>query len=300
MLYGNRPLLLSPSVGLVVATPTSLLEYDLFKVLKNVGVVCCDEADILLTGGERKPAWKTLETVRKIHQRNVRFAEEDAPKAITRQLIFTAATLPTNSTKSVGRVLSQWLPKNTLFINTERKHCVVSSAEITFEDINDTMLPQVGGVREAELFDAKVKLLIEKFLNKGMESKNSIIFCNTVNSCQMLLDIFDSGRCDHINVSSLNKSVPPEERAKLLKEFNDGSIDVLVCTDLASRGIDTANTDQVIMFDFPVNAADFLHRAGRTARAGKHGRGNRYYCQEFTLMTFLIITIVYSCVNVTD
>ena len=278
MLYGNRPLLLSPSVGLLVATPTSLVQFDLYKVLKNVAIVCCDEADGLLAGGERKAAWLTLNTVKKMHQRKAKSSEEGkTPPSQNRQLLFTAATLPTNTPKSVGRILSQWLPKNALFINTEGRHRMVVSADIVFEDVNDAVLPLMGGVKEAGMFEVKFKLLMEKFLINKVGVKKTIIFCNTVNTCQNLLETLGSSGCGHINMSSLNKCVPPDERVKLLKDFNEGDIDILICTDLASRGIDTVSAEQAIMFDFPVNAADFLHRAGRTARAGKNGQGNDSY-----------------------
>ena len=51
-----------------------------------------------------------------------------------------------------------------------------------------------------------------------------------------------------------------------------GTIKYLICTDIASRGIDAKGINHVVMFDFPVNAIDYLHRAGRTARAGCGGR----------------------------
>jgi len=47
---------------------------------------------------------------------------------------------------------------------------------------------------------------------------------------------------------------------------------ILVCTDIASRGLDTTTVDHIILFDFPLNPIDYLHRIGRTARAGKKGK----------------------------
>lgn len=268
MIYGKRSLLLKGDVGLVVATPTSLLQYDLNKVLKNVGVVCCDEADVLLAGGERVASWKILERIRKIHRENV----ISHNKAKGKQMIFSAATLPTNSPKSIGRVLSEWLPKKTIFINTERTHRVLPEAQITFEDISCTDGASGSAEQKAELYQTKLKLLSDRLL-QGSSPERVMVFCNTVRNCQMLMKSLQSGGCGHLSVASLNKSIPSEDRFQLIKGLNEGLIDVLICTDLASRGLDMMDVDHVIMFDFPRNSADFLHRAGRTARAGKSGKG---------------------------
>ena len=270
MLYGKHPLLLSKSIGLIVATPTSLIQYDLNKVLENVSVVCCDEADTLLAGGEKKAAWQTLAKLKKFHQKAVR-TSNDGTNVLSRQMIFAAATLPTSTPKSVGRVLSRWLPKNTLFVNTTRSHSVVQSADISFEDVSCTSSLENGTESEAELFQTKLELLVNKLLS--CHGSKTLVFCNTVQGCQNLLESLQSSGCGHLSMSAMNKSVPPEERVQLVEEFNKGSIDVLLCTDLASRGIDMIDVATVIMFDFPVNSADFLHRAGRTARAGKQGKG---------------------------
>ncbi len=58
-----------------------------------------------------------------------------------------------------------------------------------------------------------------------------------------------------------------------LRQFRESAVRVLICTDLASRGLDLPDVTAVIQFDFPGNSADYLHRAGRTARAGREGAG---------------------------
>ena len=64
-----------------------------------------------------------------------------------------------------------------------------------------------------------------------------------------------------------------EEREQVLEKFREGSLRIMVCTDLGSRGLDIPDCNAVIQFDFPENSAFFLHRAGRTARAGQSGKG---------------------------
>ncbi len=67
--------------------------------------------------------------------------------------------------------------------------------------------------------------------------------------------------------------IPPAERIETLKKFTSGELKVLICTDLASRGLDIPNVSHVIQLDFALNAAQVLHRTGRTARAGTSGKG---------------------------
>ena len=73
--------------------------------------------------------------------------------------------------------------------------------------------------------------------------------------------------------AELHKDVPVEQRLESLERFKSGDLKVLVCTDIASRGLDILDVSHVIQLDFASNAAYVLHRAGRTARAGAHGKG---------------------------
>ena len=71
----------------------------------------------------------------------------------------------------------------------------------------------------------------------------------------------------------LHKNIPLQDRLNTLERFRAGEIKVLFCTDMASRGLDIRDISHVIQLDFAPNSATFLHRAGRTARAGARGSG---------------------------
>ena len=71
--------------------------------------------------------------------------------------------------------------------------------------------------------------------------------------------------------SLFHGNLPPIQRASIIEKFTTGDINILVCTDLAARGLDTPWVNHVINFDFPRSLQDYLHRAGRTARAGRGG-----------------------------
>ena len=72
-------------------------------------------------------------------------------------------------------------------------------------------------------------------------------------------------------VQSYHGDLNSKEREQGLDRFRSGERQYLVCTDIAARGIDIPEVDHVIMFDFPMNPVDYLHRAGRCGRAGRKG-----------------------------
>ena len=71
--------------------------------------------------------------------------------------------------------------------------------------------------------------------------------------------------------SIFHGNLPPVQRASIISKFASGAVRVLICTDLAARGLDTPWVNHVVNFDFPRSLQDYLHRAGRTARAGRGG-----------------------------
>lgn len=99
----------------------------------------------------------------------------------------------------------------------------------------------------------------------------TLIFCNTIDSARAV-DYYlnENGFAGH--VSSYHGLIPPRMRAQFFRSFVLGHKPLLVCTDVASRGLDTRGVAHVIQFDMANNAVDYLHRVGRTARIGKPGK----------------------------
>jgi len=99
----------------------------------------------------------------------------------------------------------------------------------------------------------------------------TLIFCNTIASAKAVrYFLLEKGWLNR--VAGFHGDMKPEERKAAYEAFRDGKLPIMVATDIAARGLDTVFVDHVIMFDFPRNAEEFLHRAGRTARAGKKGQ----------------------------
>ncbi|KAK9134396.1 hypothetical protein Syun_013726 [Stephania yunnanensis] len=109
--------------------------------------------------------------------------------------------------------------------------------------------------------------VLEPSLAKG---NRVMVFCNTLNSSRAVDHFLGENQIYTVNYHG---EVPAEKRVENLKKFKseDGDCPTLVCTDLAARGLDL-DVDHVIMFDFPLNSIDYLHRTGRTARMGAKGK----------------------------
>ena len=98
--------------------------------------------------------------------------------------------------------------------------------------------------------------------------KKSIIFCNTKRMVEALeLEIAQRG----YKVDSLHGDMRQSSRDNVMKKFRNGTIDVLIATDVAARGLDVSDIDLVFNYDLPQQAEYYVHRIGRTARAGKKG-----------------------------
>ena len=77
--------------------------------------------------------------------------------------------------------------------------------------------------------------------------------------------------------------MPQKKRLRFMKEFHSGELAVLIATDVASRGLHIPDVSHVFNFDLPQDAADYVHRIGRTARAGAEGDAISFGCEEYAV-----------------
>ena len=108
-------------------------------------------------------------------------------------------------------------------------------------------------------------------LKKLLEEKragSTLIFTNTREQCDELAQLLVKNKVEHVIYRGEMDKV---ERRQNLKAFRDGEIKVLLSTDLASRGLDVEHVDRVINYNMPAHVENYLHRVGRTARAGRSG-----------------------------
>lgn len=109
--------------------------------------------------------------------------------------------------------------------------------------------------------------LVAKLLYRS-EPESTVIFCNTIAACQELENYLYS---QDVDVLSLHGDLEQRERDQVLLRFSNNSCRVLIATDVAARGLDIANLSMVINYDVPFDAEVYVHRIGRTGRAGKTG-----------------------------
>ncbi|MFV3410278.1 DEAD/DEAH box helicase [Bdellovibrio bacteriovorus] len=115
--------------------------------------------------------------------------------------------------------------------------------------------------------DGKRWPLFEKVLSQKVDG-GTIVFANTREQCDKIAkELTDKGYACVVYRGEMDKN----ERRTNLKKFREGQVDLLVATDLAGRGLDVSNIARVINYHLPKEMENYLHRAGRTARAGRPG-----------------------------
>ena len=103
---------------------------------------------------------------------------------------------------------------------------------------------------------------------KGRDIKQAFVFVNSKLGCARLARSLER---EGLKTTALHGDKSQDERLKALEAFKQGEVDLLVCTDVAARGLDIKDVPAVFNFDVPFNAEDYVHRIGRTGRAGASG-----------------------------
>ena len=119
-------------------------------------------------------------------------------------------------------------------------------------------------------FKCNIKYKFNALINllEAYDVKLALIFCNTKKSVDYVTKHLKK---QNFNVESLHGDMTQIVRDKVMNKFRNGNINILVATDVASRGLDVDNVGVIINYDVPQNCDDYIHRIGRTARAGKRG-----------------------------
>ena len=220
-------------VDLLVATPGRLLDFAKSRVidLSSVDTLVIDEADRMLDMG-------FIPDVRRIMSY--------LPPKQKRATMLYSATL--NDT--VMRLALNWMEEP-------------FRAEVESEtNATDTVRQVVYIVRSADKFK-----VLYNHVALHPEAR-TIVFCNRRSTTE---DVYESLKIRGVSVEMLSGDVNQNKRLKVLDAFREGEIKVVVATDVAGRGIDVKGLEYVINFDFPYEAEDYVHRIGRTGRAGSTG-----------------------------
>ncbi len=160
-------------------------------------------------------------------------------------LLFSATFSP-----EIKRLASSYL-NDPVTIEVARANATASTVEQHFY-----------GVKE----DDKRQALLELLRQRGIGQ--AFVFVNSKLGCARLARTLER---DGLKVTALHGDKSQDERLKALDAFKKGEVDLLVCTDVAARGLDIKDVPAVFNFDLPFNAEDYVHRIGRTGRAGAAG-----------------------------
>lgn len=117
--------------------------------------------------------------------------------------------------------------------------------------------------------DSGIKFSTLVYLLKEEKSDLVLVFCNTRHNADF---ITRNLRHNEINAKVIHGGLSQNKRTSVLEEFHHGEVLVLVCTDVAARGLDIKGVSHVYNYDVPKNSKDYIHRIGRTARAGEKGK----------------------------
>jgi ATP-dependent RNA helicase RhlB len=243
--YDKQRQLLKDGCDIIIATPGRLLDYYKQNVFgfNGVEVMVIDEADRMFDLGFIK---------------DVRFIFRRLPAREQRQVLLFSATLS-------HRVLE---------LAYEHMH---NAEKLVVETDNVT----ADRVRQQVYFPAKEeKMPLLLNLLERTQAERSIIFVNTKAAAER---ITERVKRQGYRVGALSGDVPQLKRQKLLQRFQDGQLDVLVCTDVAARGLHIPAVSHVFNYDLPQDAEDYVHRIGRTARLGAEGDAISFACDLYAM-----------------
>ena len=158
--------------------------------------------------------------------------------------------------------------------------------ELAFEHMNDPELVRiepdkmtVDRVRQVVYYpslDEKPRLLVG--LLKQMDPHRTMIFVNTRRGADELETML---KANGFNAEAISGDVPQNKRLRMIRDFHSGELAILIGTDVASRGLHIPNVSHVFNYDLPQDPEDYVHRIGRTARAGAEGDAISLGCEDY-------------------
>ncbi|MBO9665820.1 MAG: ATP-dependent RNA helicase DbpA [Bdellovibrio sp.] len=163
----------------------------------------------------------------------------------TRQTVFFSATFPESVLD-----LSRRYQKNPVRVVIESAPESLQIEEIAYE------------TEDSQKTNTLIRVLQQH------QAESCLIFCNTKAAVAELTEGFSQGK---VTVASLHGDLEQRDRDRVMAMFKNGSYRILIATDVAARGLDIDNLELVINYDFPLQPETYVHRIGRTGRAGKSG-----------------------------
>ena len=238
---------------IVISTPMTLFLHRKYKTidLQDVSYIVLDELDTLFDRSFRGINYFIMKSL------NIR-SNPNSEEGV--QAVVAGASL----SKEIKQEILTHIP-SIEFICSDGLHKVLPHVEQRFY----RCLP---GEKETTILN---------ILKNNVRLK-TLIFCNTIVSVEWL---YHNLTKNNYSVMKLHGGLPDEERKTIIGKFQTEEENILISTDITSRGIDTINVKHVVMFDFPSRPLDYLHRVGRTGRLNHlHVEGKRLYYKVSVLV----------------
>ena len=241
--YDSQRQQLEEGVDVLIGTPGRIIDYFKQRVfdLRAIQVMILDEADRMFDLGFIK---------------DIRFLLRRLPAADERLNLLFSATLS-------HRV------KELAYEHMNNPEAVeIEPEQITAEQVVESVYYPAK--------EEKISLLLGILAKKNVQ--RAVIFVNTKRIAEKIADYL---RGNDYAAPLLTGDVPQKKRLSLLRKFSDGELNLLVATDVAARGLHIPAVSHVINFDLPQDVEDYVHRIGRTARAGATGEAISFACDEY-------------------
>lgn len=241
--YESQQQSLQDGADILIGTPGRLIDF--FKQhiynLKEVQALVLDEADRMFDLGFIK---------------DIRYLMRRCPEPTQRLSMLFSATL------------SYRVQELSYEHMNNPQHIKIESEQRTADKIDEWVFYPAN--------NEKIPLLLGLF--KKYQPARSIIFVNTKRAAEEVCAWLTG---NDIPPAVLSGDIPQKKRQSLLKKFQDGEFHVLVATDVAARGLHIPEVSHVFNYDLPQQAEDYVHRIGRTARAGASGTAISFACENY-------------------
>ena len=237
-IYGGQPIdrqiqLLKRGCGIVVGTPGRIMDHLNRRTLKlqDVNMIILDEADEMLNMGFKEDIEEILSMM---------------PADNEHQTILFSATWP----QAILKITEQF--------QKDPVRVEIKSSQRTIDTVEQIYYEAPRGKKANAL-----RVLLNHY-----DPDLCMIFCNTK---KMVDELCEELNKHDIKATSLHGDMKQEFRSRVMEQFRNGTSPILIATDVAARGIDVDDIDLVVNFDIPQDMEYYIHRVGRTGRAGKKG-----------------------------
>jgi ATP-dependent RNA helicase RhlB len=243
--YDKQRRQLAEGVDVLIGTPGRIIDYFKQRVfdLRHVQVLVLDEADRMFDLG---------------FIADIRYLLRRLPSPERRLSMLFSATLS-------YRVL-------------ELAYEHMANPELVRIEPDKRTVDEVRQVIYYPATEEKIPLLVG--LLRRTEARRTLVFTNTKRTAERLEHVLGA---NGFHAQAISGDVPQRKRLQFLREFHNGELAVLIATDVASRGLHIPDVSHVFNFDLPQDPADYVHRIGRTARAGAEGDAISFACEEFAI-----------------